>query len=167
MAWTDEEKKKIMQVRLLIGDSPGSPFYPLFEDEEIASFLEMNKWDVKRSTRMAAIAASMNFSQMVYRERTGDIEVWNNVSIQYQKALEAIIKGSINDFGVLRPYFGGVDWCTVESNKNNPEVVRSPLVKINEKNPCNPQWDANSRRLLIHVENPNGEVWDGQLIVSP
>ena len=35
-----------------------------------------------------AIAAAMQFAQMTYRERTGDIEVWNNVSIQYQKALQ-------------------------------------------------------------------------------
>lgn len=166
MAWTEEEKKKILQVRLMIGDSPGSPFYPLFEDEEIATFLEMNKWNVRKATRMAAISASLNFSQMVYRERTGDIEVWNNVSLQYQKALENIIKGSVEDYGTLRPYFGGIDWCTVETNKHNPENVRSPLVKI-DQDACPYDWSPNYRRLIIHAEKPDGEVWDGQVIVVP
>lgn len=131
--YTPEEEEKIYQVRLLIADSPSSPFYPLFDDDEIASFLKMNGWNVRRASRQAAIAASMNFSQMVYRERTGDIEVWNNVSIQYLKALENVIKGNVEDFGALRPYFGGVDACRVRAYENDPRNVRSPLVKMDEK----------------------------------
>ena len=164
--YTPEQIEAIKIVRLNIGDSPSSPFYPLFDDDEIATILEYNKWNVRKATRQMAIAASMNFSQMVYRERTGDIEVWNNVSIQYQKALENIIKGSVDDYGTLRPYFGGIDWCTVETNKLNPENVRSPLTQINESG-CYSQWDKFSRRVLIHVENPNGEEWNGEAIVIP
>lgn len=167
MAWTEEEQKKIMQVRLMIGDSPGSPFYPLFEDEEIAQFLDMNNWNVRRATRMAAIAASMNFSQMVYRERTGDIEVWNNVSIQYLKALDNIInENTLNGLGVLVPYFGGIDWCTVEKYKHDPRNVRSDLVKINEPN-CMSSYISGSKRILIQVENAEGEVWNGQAVITP
>lgn len=167
MAWTEEEQKKIMQVRLLIGDSPGSPFYPLFEDEEIATFLEMNKWNVKKATRMAAISASLNFSQMVYRERTGDIEVWNNVSLQYQKALENIInENAINGLGVLVPYFGGIDWCTTEKYKHDPRNVRSDLVKINEPY-CSSSYISGSKRILISVTNTEGDVWNGQAVITP
>lgn len=133
MDYTPEELEKIRQVRLMIGDSPGSPFYPLFDDDEIAQFLIMNNWNVRRATRMAAIAASMNFAQMVYRERTGDIEVWNNVSLQYLKALDNIIdEGSAANLGALRPYFGGIDWCTVKKYENDPNNVRSPLATVRE-----------------------------------
>lgn len=145
--FTDDEARKILQVRLMIGDSPGSPFYPLFEDEEIAQFLEMNNWNVRRATRMAAIAASMNFSQMVYRERTGDIEVWNNVSLQYLKALENIInEKTVSAFGTLVPYFGGIDWCVVEKYRTDPENVRSPLAKLGESS-----YDPMSGTILINV----------------
>lgn len=168
LGYTPEQIDTIKIVRLNIGDSPSSPFYPLFDDDEIATILEYNKWNVRKATRQMAIAASMNFSQMVYRERTGDIEVWNNVSIQYQKALENIIKGSIDDYGTLRPYFGGIDWCTTEANKLNPKNVRSPLAKVNENSGCcYSQWDRNAKRVLIHLEKPDGEVWDGQAIVIP
>lgn len=164
--YTPEQIEKILLVRLNVGDGPNSPFYPLFTDEEVVLYLKMNNWNVRKATRQLAIAASMLFSQMVYRERTGDIEVWNNVSIQYQKALENIIKGSVDDYGTLRPYFGGIDWCTTESNKHNPENVRSPLIRVGEES-CYSRWDKGAKRVLIHVENPNGEVWDGQALVIP
>lgn len=164
--YTPDEKEKIYQVRLLIADSPSSPFYPLFDDDEIASFLKMNGWNVRRASRQAAIAASMNFSQMVYRERTGDIEVWNNVSIQYLKALENVIKGNVEDFGTLRPYFGGVDTCTVVANENDPRNVRSPLVQIGTQD-CGCPLDGKAKRVMIHVEKPDGEEWNGEAIVIP
>lgn len=165
--YTPEEEEKIYQVRLLIGDSPSSPFYPLFDDDEIAMFLKMNSWNVRKASRQAAIAASMNFSQMVYRERTGDIEVWNNVSIQYLKALENIIKGSVDDYGTLRPYFGGIDWCTVNKYNTDPNNIRSPLTQINQSKCCSTEWDGRGLRILMHLESPDGEEWDGQAVVIP
>lgn len=167
LQYTPEEVEKILLTRLNVGDGPNSPFYPLFSDDEVALYLRNNNWNVRKATRQLAIAASMLFSQMVYRERTGDIEVWNNVSIQYQKALENIINGSIDDYGTLRPYFGGIDWCTTEYNKHNPENVRSPLVKVNENSGCFSRWDRSAKRVLIHLEKPDGEVWDGQAVVIP
>lgn len=164
--YTPDEKEKIYQVRLLIADSPSSPFYPLFDDDEIASFLKMNGWNVRRASRQAAIAASMNFSQMVYRERTGDIEVWNNVSVQYLKALENVIKGNVEDFGTLRPYFGGVDVCTVAANENDPLNVRSPLAQIGTQD-CGCPLGGKAKRVMIHVEKPDGEEWNGEAIVVP
>lgn len=167
LQYTPEEVEKILLTRLNVGDGPNSPFYPLFSDDEVALYLRNNNWNVRKATRQLAIAASMLFSQMVYRERTGDIEVWNNVSIQYQKALENIINGSIDDYGTLRPYFGGIDWCTVNANNLNPANVRSPLTQINEQSGCFSRWDRNAKRVLIHMEKPDGEVWDGQAIVIP
>ncbi len=48
----------IEQVRLLIGDTPSSPFYPLYTDEEIQQFLDLNNGNVIAAARMAAISAS-------------------------------------------------------------------------------------------------------------
>ena len=65
------------------------------------------------------------------------------------------------------PYFGGIDWCTVNANNLNPANVRSPLTQINEQSGCFSRWDRNAKRVLIHMEKPDGEVWDGQAIVIP
>lgn len=131
MAEPTQQEKELLtyQVRLMIGDTPTSPFYPLFQDEEIEQFLEMNGWRVRPAIRMAAIAASMQFAQFTYRERTGDIEVWNNISIQYQKALENLINesSSVALPDGLKPYFGGIDWEVVSSYNSDPSNVRSPL----------------------------------------
>lgn len=136
--FTTEEETKILQVRLVIGDSASSPFYPLFQDEEIAQFLDMNGWRVRPAIRMAAIAASMQFAQFTYRERSGDIEVWNNVSIQYQKALENVINESSTAAlpDGLKPYFGGIDWQVVNTYNEDKNNVRSPLTWKNHDRKC-------------------------------
>ena len=129
MAFTPEQQAKINLVRLYIGDTPSSPFYQIFTDEEIGSILEYRGWNLQKAIRDLAIAASMQFAQMTYRERTGDIEVWNNVSMQYQKALQDLI----NDNNILAlgngimPYFGGISWCEVGKINGNPDQVRSSL----------------------------------------
>ncbi len=126
---TEEQETLILQVRLMVGDSPSSPFYPLFQDEEIAQFLIMNNWKLRPAIRMAAIAASMQFAQYTYRERSGDIEVWNNISIQYQKALQTLITESGTAYlpDGLMPYFGGISWSVVKEYNKDKDNVRSTL----------------------------------------
>lgn len=129
MAFIPEQQSKINLTRLFCGDTVSSPFYPIFTDEEIGSILEYYNWDLKKGVRATAISASMQFAQMTYRERTGDIEVWNNVSLQYQKALQDLINDkSITTLDIgLMPYFGGISWCKVGEINNNPDQVRSSL----------------------------------------
>lgn len=151
--FTTEEETKILQVRLMVGDSPSSPFYPLFQDEEIAQFLDMNGWRVRPSIRMAAIAASMQFAQFTYRERSGDIEVWNNISIQYQKALENIIAESSTAAlpDGLKPYFGGIDWQVVSAYNTDTNNIRSPLT-----------WQSQERKRnaknVIYLVTEGGQI---------
>ena len=57
MALTDIEK-----IRILIGDSEGSPWYQLFTDDEIQAFLDMTGGNVMQAARLAAIAASMQLA---------------------------------------------------------------------------------------------------------
>ena len=149
MAYTPEQEKKIQQVRLLIGDTPSSPFYPLFQDEEIAELLELNNWDVHKAAKMAAISASFQFAQMTYRERTGDIEVWNNVSLQYMKALDNLIKDDA--FGLpkgLKPYFGGISWQVVDQYNSDADYTRSPLT-----------WESQPDHVMGQRRLPHYMVW--------
>jgi len=127
MALTDVEI-----VRLLIGDTPTSPFYQLFTDEEIQQFLDMNGGNVMQAARMAAIAASMQLAGWTTRERTGDLEVWSSLSTQYLKALENLINDSSSASipNGLMPYASGISWADVCANNANPDNVRSPLTQI-------------------------------------
>lgn len=127
MALTD-----VQVVRLLIGDTPTSPFYQLFTDEEIQQFLDLNGGNVRQAARMAAIAASMQLAGWTSRERSGDLEVWSNLSTQYLKALENLINDSSagNLPNGLMPYASGISWDDICANNANPDNVRSPLTKI-------------------------------------
>jgi len=127
MALTDIEK-----IRILIGDTEGSPFYQLFTDEEIQAFLDMNGGNVMQAARLAAIAASMQLAGWTTRERTGDIEIWSSLSTQYLKALENLIKDTSSATlpNGLMPYAAGISWSDVRANDNNPDNVRPALTKI-------------------------------------
>ena len=127
MALTDVEI-----VRLLIGDTPTSPFYQLFTDEEIQQFLDLNGGNVRQAARMAAIAASMQLAGWTSRERSGDLEVWSNLSTAYLKALENLINDSSSASipNGLMPYASGISWADVCANNANPDNVRSPLTQI-------------------------------------
>jgi len=89
----------VEQVRLLIGDVEGSPFYKLFEDSEIQAFLDMTNQDVYAAAKLAAISASFQLAGWSTRERTGQIEVWSSLATQYLKALDYLI----NNPGTLIP----------------------------------------------------------------
>lgn len=127
MALTDIEI-----VRLLIGDTPTSPFYQLFTDEEIQQFLDLNGGNVMLAARMAAIAASMQLAGWTTRERTGDIEVWSSLSTQYLKALDNFINDSSSASipnGVM-PYAAGISYADVCANDSDADNVRPKLVGI-------------------------------------
>ena len=127
MALTDVEV-----VRLLIGDTPTSPFYQLFTDEEIQQFLDLNGGNVRQASRMAAIAASMQLAGWTSRERVGDIEVWSSLSTQYLKALENLINDSSSASipNGLMPYAGGISYADIWANNANPDNVRPALTQI-------------------------------------
>ena len=126
MALTDIEK-----IRLLIGDTPTSPFYQLFTDDEIQAFIDMTG-TILQAARMAAIAASMQLAGWSSRERTGDIEVWSNLSTQYLKALDNFIKDSSATTlpNGLMPYAAGISWTDVDANNANLDNVRLGLARI-------------------------------------
>lgn len=108
---TDEEK--IALIKLLIGDTPNSPFFPLFQDQDLQKLLDMNGGDVYRTARFAAISACMQLAGWNSRERIGDIEMANQLSTNYVKALEMFIKNP--DIAIpqgLVPWYGSKDSCS-------------------------------------------------------
>lgn len=122
----------VQQVRLFIGDVPTSPFYQLFTDDEIQSFIDMGGGNIMQAARLAAIAASFQLAGWTTRERTGDIEVWSSLSTQYLKALDNLIKDpSFKTIpSGLMPYAAGISWEDVCNNEKNPDNVKPKLTNI-------------------------------------
>lgn len=121
----------IDQVRILIGDVEGSPFFELFSDEEIQFFLDQNNGNVQLAARMAAISASFQLAGWSSRERTGEIEVWSNLSTAYLAALKNLIDNPVVNLpNGLMPWAGGISWADVCANNSNPDNVRPKLTQI-------------------------------------
>jgi hypothetical protein len=147
MALTD-----IDAVRLLIGDNQSSPFYPLLSDDQIDYFIELNNRNVRQAARQAAVSASMAIAWVPTREKTGDIEVWNDYAKQYQLALSYLINENPNTYlasGIM-PYAAGISWSDILSNRSDPDVVTSPLTRINSPTPfsnicCNNEYPNTER----------------------
>lgn len=148
---TPEQQAKIDLVRILVGDTPGSIFYPSLTDEQYYAVLELENWDVKRASRRIAISISLILSQVSYRERTDDIEVWNNASIEYRKALENLLddSGSISLPNGLNPYTAGISREDVCKYINDPDIIRSPLAQIS---PCVAWWTRMDRNICCPNE---------------
>lgn len=136
---TPEQQTKINLLRLMLGDIQGSVFYPILTDEEYYTYLELHNWDLKRAVRDAGFSILFYLSKVNYRERTGDIEVWNNSSIEYRKALSDYL----DDKGVgsippdLLPWVGGTSIKDVYKYINDPDYIRHPLASISQ---CSSWW---------------------------
>lgn len=122
----------IEQVRVLCGDTEGSPFYQMLSDDEIQFFLDINGQNVMAAARQAAVSISLQLAGWTSRERSGDLEVWSNLSTAYLKALENLIndKSPGNLPNGLMPYASGISWEDFCANNSNPDNIRSPLTKI-------------------------------------
>lgn len=122
----------IEQVRVLCGDTEGSPFYQMLSDDEVQFFLDINGQNVMAAARQAAVSISLQLAGWTSRERSGDLEVWSNLSTAYLKALENLIndKSPGNLPNGLMPYASGISWDDFCANNSNPDNIRSPLTKI-------------------------------------
>ena len=116
----------IEQVNLLIGNTVGNPFYPIYNDEEIQQFLDLNNQNVYQAARMAAISASFTIAGYSTRESVGDIEIWND----YAKNYLAALGNFINNPTVLIP-MGLMPWSanSCPSKLMNIEVCDGDICK--------------------------------------
>lgn len=135
MATPLTDAQKIVLMKLVIGDVPNNPFYPMFTDDEYTAFLSYNSGVVQRSIRMAAVGAAMMLATMNYKEVVGDEQIWSNTSRDYQKALEALITDdAINNLpDGMMPYASGISLEDMLKNNWNFDSVRPELTRINNQ----------------------------------
>lgn len=134
--------EKIALVRLLIGDTPRSPFYPLYSDEEIQIFLNKNNGNVMAAAKDAAIGGAFIVGGWATRERTGDIEVWNSLGTNYLAALKIFLgNDSVNIPNGLMPWAAGISRAEMCEMARNPDLYRGKLLDIylcDCERPCEP-----------------------------
>lgn len=155
---TPEEQAKIDLLRIMLGDTPSSVFYPILMDSEYAVLLAANGWDVNRSARQAAFSILFYLTQTTYRERTGDIEVWNSAGIEYRKALNDYLSSGKNVLPEdLIPWVAGANELDVIKYQRG--TVRSPLAQIGV---CANWWtrvDRYSEIASTRTESCVGLIW--------
>lgn len=137
------DEEKIQLIRLLIGDISTSPFYPLFQDDDLYQFLTVTSGDVVNAAKFAAISASMMLAGWSTRERTGSIEVWNSLSTNYLKALDYLINNSNKTIpNGLMPWGAGISASEMREMLCDPDRVRNKLLDTYLCNPeCSvPDW---------------------------
>jgi len=117
-------------VRLRIGDTENSPFYPQLTDEQIQYYLDLHNGNVIAASADAALAVLLGISGNPIRERVGDVEVWRSADA-YLAALKFIISNPSNALpNGLMPWSGGISKEEMCLNDSNPDLVKFPLENI-------------------------------------
>lgn len=131
----------IEQIRVLVGDTESSPFYPQLSDDQIQGLLDLSNNNIFAAARLAAISISMAIAGYSKEERTGDITVINDYARNYLRALDYLINSPISLIpSGLIPWAGGISKSEVCANDRNPDTVQSPLNNIytcDADDPCN------------------------------
>lgn len=133
----------IESVRLLIGDVPASYFYPILTDSEIEFFLELYNGNVRRASQKAAQSVAYIISSFPTREKTAEVERWNEYAKQYLALLKGIIDGDSDYYlyGAVMPYAAGISWADIRANESNCDNVIPKTVKITDDPCCTPLID--------------------------
>ena len=130
MALTD-----IQIVRYMVGDVPTNvlQLYPILEDDYYTYLLD-TYGSKTEAAKYAAISVASQVAAFNTRERTGNIEVWNNVANSYIKVLGALItelKFQIPN-GAM-PYCAGISKSEVDKYNAGSDNIVSDLVRLTHK----------------------------------
>lgn len=133
-------EQDVEYVRLLIGDTKTSPFYPVFSDDEYEMAIKRNNRDLRTAAISLAISASFQLSSWNTRERTGSIEVWSSLGTNYLKALQFFVdnEGKRIPSGLM-PWLAGTDIreeCELRSDTNYPKNALTSIYTCDEDKPC-------------------------------
>jgi len=125
----------IEAVRLRIGlFNTDNPFYSLISDDQIQYWIDYYDGNLDYAAWKCAICVSLALSSIPTRERIGEVEVWNDISKLYAKALQDMI--GANPFTSipvgLMPYAAGISWEDICANISDPDVVQSVLLRVRE-----------------------------------
>lgn len=118
-------------IRLLVGDSPSSPYYPVLTDEQYQALIDLYGPSTQNVAKWAAASIALTIAGYNFRERVGEEEIWNNYATNYLKALQAIIDNPIISIpNGMMPWAGGISWSDICANNSNPDNVRPKLTQI-------------------------------------
>lgn len=123
---------QIELIRLIVGDTPTNPFYPIFTDEQYQALIDTYGPNLQNIVRWTAGSLAMNIAGYNTRETTGDISVWNEYAKNYLAALESLISdtGTASIPSGLLGYAAGISYEDVCANDRNPDNVRPGLIGI-------------------------------------
>lgn len=118
----------IATVRMIVGDVVSNPLYPILADADYDYLLGTTNQDVWQAAIKAAIIISMRIASFPTRERTGDIEVWNEYAKTYLKALDNIINTPVTLLpNLVVPYAGGISKQDMFENDSNQDNNRPDI----------------------------------------
>lgn len=121
-------------VRLYIGDTENSAFYPKISDEEIEYFIELSDGNLQKAARLSARAVLAYVAGIPIRERTGQIEVWNNISSNYPAIFNDIVSTPVDVLlSGVRPWSAGLSPCDRNPLSEIFDPCESPY---KPKTPC-------------------------------
>lgn len=114
----------IEECRLNVGDF-GDP--QILTDEDYQYFLDKYDGNVRRASLDAARAILFYLARWPTRERTGDLEVWNDWANAYRKALEAFLNDPNFNVPNALAYAGGTSKADMLANDSNNDNVRMKI----------------------------------------
>lgn len=118
----------ILKVRMICGDVPGNPLYPILADSDYEYLLETTGGNIWQAAIKAAIIISLRISSYPTRERAGSYEVWNSYSTAYLAALQNIIKTPASLLSTkIIPYAGGISKGDMFNNDSNQDNNIQPI----------------------------------------
>ncbi len=117
----------IEQVRLNVGDNNAE--FQILPDDTYQWLLDKYSNNVNRSSMDAARFILFELTKFPTRERTGQIEVWNEWVNAYRKALELFIKDPNLTVMIPVPYAGGISKDDMYLNDSDNDNVRPAIHK--------------------------------------
>lgn len=135
----------IESLRLLVGDTEASYFYPILTDEQYQYFLEYYNNNMRRAAVAAARSIAFTITSFPTREKTGEVERWNEYAKQYLALLKGVESGESEYYlyGAVMPYAAGISWADIRANENNCDNVIPKLAKVADDICCDPLIDTN------------------------
>lgn len=104
---------QIEVIRMLVGDTPSSPFYPVLSDEQIQALIDTYGPSNEDVARWAAISIAGTVAGYNSREITGDIHVYNEYGRNYLAFLKELMRGQLGTIPKgLMPWSASVGSCS-------------------------------------------------------
>ena len=115
---------QIEAVRLAVGDF-GEP--TILTDSDYQYFLDKYDGSERRAALDAARAIMFYLARWPTKERTADVEVWNEWANAYRRALESFINNPEFNVPSAMAYAGGISKSDMRANDANQDNVQAKI----------------------------------------